>query len=80
MKIEKVFLEIAKSELQTIREYSDMLESADGATEEDIAVIHEILSDEFNHSLIASLTAANIMGVSIATDDLSEDPNDIKVE
>ncbi|MCM1505301.1 MAG: hypothetical protein NC127_08910 [Muribaculum sp.] len=43
------------------------------------AAVNEILGDEFNHALIALLMAAKIMGIKIATDDISTDPNEIEV-
>lgn len=80
MKMAQIFLQIAKDETETLVKYNDMLENAEDMTDSDNAIVEEIMSDEMNHALIALLSAANITGIKIATDDLSEDPNDIEVE
>lgn len=74
-----VLLKVAKDEIKTIIQYSEMLEES--ANKETIKpALDEIRGDEFNHALIAMLMAADIMGIKIATDDISPDPNKIKVE
>lgn len=80
MKIAQVMLHIAKAELATIEEYSELINNCEDATEVDRSIIDEIMGDEFNHSLIASLTAARLMNIKIATDDISTDPNKIEVK
>lgn len=73
-----VLLKIAKDEIKTIIEYSEMLEASDG--DGAIApIVDEIMGDEFNHALISLLSAANLMGIKIATDDITPDPNNIEV-
>lgn len=74
-----VLLKIARDEINTIIEYSEMLEAS---TEKETIQqpLDEIRGDEFNHALIAMLMAAKIMGIKIATDDISPDPNGIEVE
>lgn len=78
MKSAEVFLKIAQDEAQTLYEYQGMINDTE-MTEEEKAVIDEIMGDEFNHCLIALLSAAKLLDIKIATDDISEDPNDIEV-
>lgn len=80
MKAGRIFLEIAKDEAETLGKYQDMIDNAEDLDEESRAVIDEIMSDEFNHCLVATLSAAKVLGIKIATDDLSEDPNKVEVE
>lgn len=77
MKEHMMFLTIAKDEIQTLMDYSEMLGEDEKVGKE---IVDEIMGDEFNHALIALLTAADIMGIKIATDDIKPDPNDIKIE
>ena len=74
-----ILLKIAKDEIETIIDYKEMLEqnTSDGAI---TPAVDEILGDEFNHALIAMLMAAKIMGIKIATDDISPDPNKTEVK
>lgn len=77
MKDHLIFLNIAKSEIETLIEYDKMLESeeTDGSvTRKDNELVAEIMSDEFNHALIALLTAASLMGIQIASDGVSTIP------
>ena len=77
MQDHRVFLNIARDEIQTLIDYDKMLESenTDGSvTREDNQIVFEIMSDEFNHALLALLTAAELMGIQIATDGLSDVP------
>lgn len=77
MKDHIIFLNIARDEIQTLIDYDKMLESesTDGTvTREDNQIVDEIMSDEFNHALLALLTAAELMGIQIATDGLSDVP------
>lgn len=77
MKDHIIFLNIARDEIQTLIDYDKMLESenTDGTvTREDNQIVAEIMSDEFNHALLALLTAAELMGIQIATDGLSDVP------
>lgn len=78
MKSAEVFLKIAQDEAQTLYEYQGMINDTE-MSEEEKAVIDEIMGDEFNHCLIALLSAAKLLDIKIATDDISEDPNDIEV-
>ena len=74
-----VMLKVARDELDTIIQYSEMLEQS--TNKEDIKpALDEIHGDEFNHALIALLMAAQIMGIKIATDDIKPDPNSIEVK
>ena len=74
-----VMLKVARDELDTIIQYSEMLEGS--SNKEDITpALDEIRGDEFNHALIALLMAAKIMNIKIATDDITPDPNDIEVK
>lgn len=74
-----VLLRVAKDEIKTIIQYSEMLEESENRDEIQPA-LDEIRGDEFNHALIAMLMAAKIMGIKIATDDISPDPNGIEVQ
>lgn len=77
MKDHIIFLNIAKDEIQTLIDYDKMLEGEDtdgSETRRDNELVSEIMSDEFNHALIALLTAANLMGIEIATDGVSDIP------
>lgn len=74
-----VLLKVAKDEIKTIIEYSEMLEESD-AKDDIKPALDEIRGDEFNHALIALLMAAKIMGIKIATDDITPDPNNIEVQ
>lgn len=74
-----VLLKIARDEIETIIQYSEMLGESENSA--DIKpTVDEIRGDEFNHALISLLMAAKIMGIKIATDDISVDPNAIEVE
>lgn len=77
MKDHIIFLNIAKAELETLIQYDGYLESesTDGSvTRKDNEIVAEIMSDEFNHALLAMLTAAALMGIKIASDGLSDVP------
>lgn len=74
-----VLLKIAKDEIKTLIQYSEMLSEAENSDEIKPAV-DEIMGDEFNHALIALLMAAKSMGIKIATDDITPDPNKIEVQ
>lgn len=74
-----VLLKVAKDEIKTLIQYSEMLAQSDN--QEDIKpTLDEIMGDEFNHALISMLMAAKIMGIKIATDDITPDPNNIEVK
>lgn len=79
MKDYQILLKVARDELQTLIDYTDMFED-NGTPEEIKAPLDEIRGDEFNHALIAMLMAAKLMGITIATDDISTNPNDIEVK
>lgn len=74
-----VLLKIAKDEIKTIIEYSEMIAESE-SSEEIKPTVDEIMGDEFNHALISLLLAAKVMGIKIATDDISTDPNNIEVK
>ena len=78
MKDHIIFLKIARDEIQTLLDYDQMLEHEDtdgSVTRRDNEIVTEIMSDEFNHALLALLTAAELMGIQIATDGLSDVPS-----
>ncbi len=73
-----ILLHIVKDEIETIIQYTQMIDEGekDGSIK---PIVDEIRGDEFNHALISMLMAAKIMGIKIATDDIQPDPNDIEV-
>lgn len=75
----ELFLRIAKDEAETLANYQKMIDETE-LSEEEKAITDEIMSDEMNHCLIAILTASRVLGIKIATDDISEDPNKLEVE
>lgn len=81
-KVGMVYLEIAKAEIETILDYQRMvMETELGNTDEKAqSIIDEILGDEFNHAIIALLSAAKALEIKIATDDINPDPNDTEVK
>lgn len=74
----ELFLRIAEDEARTLGDYQKMIDETELSAEEK-AIADEIMGDEFNHCLIALLTASKVLGIKIATDDVSTDPNDIEV-
>lgn len=79
MKDAQIFLNVAKDEIETLIQYQGMIDDAENP--EDVAnALNEIMGDEFNHALIALISASKLLGIEIAQDDISVDPNDIKVE
>lgn len=78
MKSAEVFLTIAKDELQTLVDYQKMIEESD-LSEEEVVAINEIMGDGFNHALIAMVYAKDILGIEIASDEITPDPNNIEV-
>lgn len=79
MKAGEMFLRVAKDEAETLAEYQSMLDSVEDITPEEKAIMDEVMGDEFNHCLVAILSAAKSLGIHISTDDISEDPNKIEV-
>lgn len=79
MKEEILFLEIAKAELQTLIDYRRMLDDTDGEREAD-PIVDEIMGDEFNHALIALLTAARLMSIQIPSDGIKDAGDGIELE
>lgn len=80
MKDSTIFLNIAKDEIETLITYSNFL--SDSSEEQDPSIratIEEIMSDELNHALIALLSASQALGIKIATDDITPNPNTISV-
>ena len=75
----QMFLRVAEGEAHTLYDYQLMLNEVENFDEGVKAVMDEIIGDEFNHCLIALLSAKNALGIDIATDDISPDPNDIEV-
>lgn len=79
MHASKIFLNVAKDEIETLIMYHTMIEEAEEPDELKEA-LDEIMGDEFNHALIALVSAAKLLNIQIAEDDINPDPNDIKVE
>lgn len=80
MKAAEMFLRIAKDEAETLAEYQNMLDNVDDLSSETKDIMDEIMGDEFNHCIVALLSAAKLLNIKIATDDISENPNDIEVK
>lgn len=80
MKAAEMFLRIAKDEAETLAEYQNMLDNVDDLRSETKDIMDEIMGDEFNHCIVALLSAAKLLNIKIATDDISENPNDIEVK
>lgn len=78
MKPAEVFLKIAKDEAQTLVEYQAMIDESE-FSEDQMAVVHEIMGDEFNHCLISLLMASKELGIKIGEDNISPDPNKMEV-
>lgn len=76
----KMFLQIAKDEAETLYKYQDMLDDVEDMQDDAKAIVDEIMGDEFNHCLISLLSAAKILDIKIAPDEIQPDPNDIEVE
>lgn len=79
MKQAEMLLKIAKDEAQTLADYQNMLDSVEDLNNDVKAVVDEIMGDEFNHCLISLLSAAKILDIKIATDEIQPDPNSIEV-
>lgn len=80
MTIAKMFLKIAQDEAQTLYDYQAMLDDVDEMDDNAKKVVDEIMGDEYNHCLIALLSAAKVLNIHIATDDIEPDPNKTEVE
>lgn len=76
----ETLIKIARDEAQTIAAYLSMVRDTSDMDPETQDLIDEIISDEFNHCIIATVAASKALGIEIAPDDISPDPNDIKVE
>lgn len=79
MKEDILFLEIAKAEIQTLIDYRKMLDDTDREREAD-PIVDEIMGDEFNHALIALLTAARLMSIQIPSDGINDAGDGIELE
>lgn len=79
MQASKIFLNVAKDEIETLITYYTMIEEAEEPDEVKEALA-EIMGDEFNHALIALVSAAKLLNIPIAEDDIKPNPNDIQVE
>ena len=75
----ELFLRIAEDEAMTLANYQKMIDETE-LSDDEKAITDEIMSDEFNHCLVALLNASRVLGIKIATDDISEDPNKLEVE
>lgn len=69
------WLTVATDECQTLVTYSGLLASV-----KDKEQLKEIMSDEFNHALIALFTAAKELDVTIASDGIEEAMSGVKFE
>lgn len=79
MKESIMFLQVAKDEIETLIQYQTMLDET-AEQREARPILDEIMGDEFNHALISLLTAAKLLKIKIATDDIEPNPNSIEVE
>lgn len=79
MQASKIFLNVAKDEIETLITYHTMIEEAE-QPDEIREALDEIMGDEFNHALIALVSAAKILGIEIAEDDIEPNPNKIEVD
>lgn len=81
MTVAEMFLKIAQDEAQTLYEYQGMLNTLEDELDDNAkSIVDEIMGDEFNHCLVALLSAKEILGIKIATDGIEPNPNDIEVE
>ena len=78
MKPAEVFLKIAKDEAETLVTYQAMIDETE-FDDEEISVVHEIMSDEFNHCLMSLLCASKHLGIKIGEDHIEPDPNTLEV-
>lgn len=76
----ELLLRIARDEAQTLVDYTAMLDETSDLDDDTRKIVDEIMGDEFNHCIIALIGAAGMLGIEIAPDDISPDPNDIQVE
>lgn len=80
MTVAQMLLQIAKDEAQTLYDYQTMLNDVEDMDDNAKAIVDEIMGDEFNHCLIALLSASKVLNVKIATDEIEPNPNNIEVE
>lgn len=76
----ETLIRIARDEAQTIADYLALIKDTSDIDSETRNIIDEFISDEFNHCIIATIAASQALGIEIAKDDISPNPNDIKVE
>lgn len=74
-----LFLEVCKAEVQTLIDYEKMLDESEDEREAS-PILDEIMGDEFNHALIALLTAARLMDIDIPSDGISEAQDGAELE
>lgn len=79
MKESIIFLNVAKAEIQTIIDYQEMLDHSDEEREAQ-PILDEIMGDEFNHALIALLTAAKILQIDIPADGIKDAGDEAELE
>lgn len=79
MKKHELFLKIARDEAQTLVDYTSMLTDIEDMDSDTKACVDEIMSDEFNHCVVALVLAREAMGLEISTDNLTPNPNTIEV-
>ncbi len=61
----QAWLEVAKAEIETIKQYLAL-------RTDEMTMLPEINADEFNHCLIALFNATILLGIKIPTDSLDE--------
>lgn len=79
MKESIMFLKVAQAEIQTIIEYQGMLDQSE-QKQQAKPILDEIMGDEFNHALIALLTAARIMDIDIPADGIKDAGDEPELE
>lgn len=79
MKESIMFLKVAQAEIQTLIDYQEMLDQSEEEREAK-PILDEIMGDEFNHALIALLTAAKIMDIEIPADGIKDAGDEPELE
>lgn len=80
MKQAAMLYKIAEDEAKTLHDYQMMLDECEDLEDGVKDAVHEMMGDEINHCIIALIYASTVLGIKIAEDDISPDPNEIEVE
>lgn len=80
MKQIAMLYKIASEEAKTLHEYQMMLDECEDLDDKVKEAVHEIMGDEVNHAIVALAYASTLAEITIAQDQLNEDPNDIEVK